>query len=374
MSEYFGFSSLSRLPSILEELGAERVFLVTGKKSFAESGAEAFFENIKGFVFKRFSEFGDIPRIEDVERGVSAFRTFSPDVVVAVGGGTAIDMAKLINVFSDLSGSISQFVLQSKEIKFNTKPMIAVPTTSGSGSEVTHFAVLYVGNTKYSLTSELVRPSVAIVDPVLTLSMSSHQTAVSGMDAFSQAIESYWCIHSTDESRIYAREAIELICDNLVTAVYKGTLESRTAMAKAAHLAGKAINITKTTAPHALSYPLTAWFGIPHGQAVSFTLPSFLEYNSLVTSEDVADKRGVEYVKKIVYEIISFLGCKTVMAGKAWIQQLMKDIGLATTFAELGVEKPAAIQRILDDVNFGRLINNPRRINKLQMQELLEKL
>jgi len=373
--EYFGISSINHLPAILKRIAAQRMFLVTGDKSFLESGASAFFtRNITGIAVKRFYEFGALPRLEDVERGVKMCRVFAPDVVVAVGGGTVLDIAKLVNLFSLWSGSISEFLFQSKTVDWKVKPLVAIPTTSGSGSEATHFAVLYVGNTKYSVANQTLLPSVAIVDPALTLSLSPHHTAVSGMDAFSQAVESYWCIHSTDESKGYAREAIELVCSNLITAVHKGTEESRIAMAKAAHLAGKAINITKTTAPHALSYALTAWFGVPHGQAVGFTLPSFLEYNSNVTAEDVTDQRGVEYVKKTVGEVISFLGCATVKSGKEWIQQLMKEIGLATTFKELGLEKTGAIQKLLDDVNLERLVNNPRGVNNLKMEELLEKL
>src|SRR5207248_4789041 len=126
---------------------------------------------------------------------------------------------------------------------------------------------------KYSVCHEFLLPDIAIVDPILTHKMSPRLTAITGMDALSQAIESYWSIHSTEESKGYAREAIRIIVDQLPKAVNEPTNDSRLAMARASHLAGKAINVTRTTAPHALSYALTSRFGVPHGQAVSLTLP-----------------------------------------------------------------------------------------------------
>src|SRR5262249_51347864 len=137
-------------------------------------------------------------------------------------------------------------------------PLVAIPTTAGSGSEATPFAVLYVGHVKHSIAGPAMLPDVAIVDPSLTDSMSPALTAVTGMDAFSQAVESYWCIHSTERSKAYARRAIALVLEHLEVAVTAPREENRRAMSKAAHLAGRAIAITKTTGAHALSYPLTS--------------------------------------------------------------------------------------------------------------------
>lgn len=369
---HVGYGTIKYLAQILPEYNARKIFLITGNRSFFLSGAKDLLKPLLvSYEVQRFFEFSANLGIEDLKKGVELFQRHRPDLILAIGGGSVIDVAKLVNVFADGELDLEKRVVQYDDLKAGS-PMIAIPTTAGTGSEVTQFATLYINKRKYSVSHKALLPDVAIVDPTLTHNLPAQLTAVSGMDALSQAIESYWSVHSTDESRGYAREAIRVIGDQLPQAVLQATDFSRLAMALAAHLAGKAINITKTTAPHALSYALTSRFGVPHGQAVSLTLPSFLVFNYGVTEEDLCDRRGVKYVRKTLEEIAQYLGCKTVADAGAEIRRIMKRIGLATTFAELQIDKEKAITTVLDEVNVERLINNPRRAIVSRMKELLE--
>lgn len=280
-------------------------------------------------------------------------------------GGSVIDMAKLINFFFANDIEPEKYLKEGKKNVVKGWPLIAIPTTCGSGSEATHFAVLYLEHKKHSVESQYMLPDVAIVDPGFTLSLPRYEVAVSGMDALSQAIESYWCINSNDESKEYARESIEIVMSNLVAAVNGPERSARLAMAMASHLVGKAINITKTTAGHAVSYPLTSFFGIAHGHAVGLTLSSFLVYNFNVTSNDVLDHRGVLYVKKSIYEIAGFLGQSSVTEAKQKIDDLMHKIGLETRLSSLGIKSEKDIELIIENgFNPDRVKNNPRLLTR----------
>ena len=369
---YVGYGTIKYLAEILPRYDTQKIFLITGNRSFSSSGAEALLKPyLVSYEVHRFFEFSANPNFEDLKRGIELFQRHRPDLILAIGGGSAIDIAKLINVYAAGEIDLEKQVHEFKELKAGN-PMIAIPTTAGTGSEVTQFATLYIKNRKHSVSHEALLPDVAIVDPALTRNLPARITAISGMDAISQAIESYWSIHSTNHSKSYAREAIRAIRDQLPEAVHRATDSSRLAMAEASYLAGKAINITRTTAPHALSYALTSRFGVPHGQAVSFMLPSFIVFNYGVDEADLADRRGVDYVRKTLEEIAQYLGCKTVPDASAEVRRIMRDIGLATTFAELQVDKEKAITTVLDEINVERLVNNPRRATVSRMKELLE--
>ncbi|MCK4913260.1 MAG: phosphonoacetaldehyde reductase [Planctomycetes bacterium] len=369
--EYIGFGSIGELEFVLAEYSAKRIFLVTAHDSYELSGAKGNLDKIfAGCQVQRFYDFSSNPKIEDVNKGLEAFKKIRPDVVIGVGGGSVIDMAKLINFFASNELEPSEY-LKNPESKINiSRPLIAIPTTAGSGSEATAFAVLYIDKEKFSIDNEFVLPDVAIVDPDLTTSLPEYITAVTGMDALCQAIESYWCINSTDESKEFAKKAIELVMKNLKTAVNNPDRNSRLAMARAANLAGKAINITKTTAPHAISYPLTSYFGIAHGHAVALTLPAMLEYNAAVTDEDLLDNRGCDYVKKTINEIANILGCKNVDEAKEKITKLMENIGLETGLSKIKTKKDI-VATICDGFNQARAANNPRKVTKQALREIL---
>jgi alcohol dehydrogenase class IV len=371
-TDFFGYGSIDTLLDIIKEKHVSSLFLVADRSSFRASGAQAALQvMMKECSVSSFMEFEPNPRIEDVKRGLAAFRQGAFDAVVAVGGGSVIDMAKLITIFAPHVESPELLITKKISLMPRVIPLIAVPTTAGTGSEATHFAVVYVNGTKYSVAAESILPDYAIIDPALTLSMPARITAVTGLDALSQAIESYWSVHSTGESRKIAEISIGLVLDNFKKAVLSPDRRNRENMARAAHLAGKAINITKTTAPHAFSYYLTENYHIPHGHAVGLTLGHFIVYNSLVTENDAADRRGHEYVKQTINTLLGFLGTATADGGRKKIIELMKDIGLETDLGVIGLKKDKDIDAWMSNVNHERLANNPRKVDKRIIRKML---
>jgi len=358
-----GNNSVSFLKNFLSNNLPKSIFLVTGKDSFFASGAYNKLEPILSpYNYCRFFNFEENPKVEDVERGIELFSSNRCDLIIAVGGGSVIDMAKLVNIFHSKKGDISPYILSS-ETKGNVLPFVALPTTSGTGSEATHFAVVYVQKKKYSVASCLLLPNIVLIDPSFTYSGSPYLTAVTGLDAFAQAIESLWSVNSTDESQMYSKEAIKIIWNNLPSAVNENSIKAKNYMSEASHLAGKAINIAKTTAPHAFSYPFTSFLNIPHGHAVSLTLPFFINYNFHVTDSDCNDPRGTLYVKSKIFEIFSIIEATDVDTGFIKIDNFIKNLGVERNVSKLGVNNKL-ISNIIDNVNLERLSNNPRKVNQ----------
>lgn len=373
--ELFGEGSVRRLREVLGMFRANRIMLVTGSSSFRLSGAEEIvMEQLSGHESARFTVTTECPQIDFIKNGIELAREFVSDTVIAVGGGNVIDTAKAISFLSAQSQSPEYVIENSARASEKGRPLVAIPTTSGSGSEATHFAVVYSGISKFSLASDAILPDAAIVDPELTYSLTPYQTAVSGIDAFCQAIESIWATGSDEESTKYAEESAELSYNNLLNAVSSPDAVSRRNMSRASNLAGKAINISKTTAPHAVSYTMTSVYGIPHGQAVCITLGEFLKFNSEVTNEDCNDNRGSEHVKNAVRKILRILKASNPAEGSAKINELIRSCGLHTALSELGVSGMMEIEQIALNTNAERLGNNPRKITQQSLLELMKRI
>lgn len=373
--EFFGEGSIENLEIILSKMNSKNIFLVTGKNSFKSSGAEKKLKRLlKNYNVTHFSEFTDNPKIDDVKKGIELLGESKCDIVIAVGGGSVIDMAKSVNILSEQSQKPEEIIEGKEKITNKGKPLIAIPTTSGAGSESTHFAVVYINKNKFSLAHEYILPDKIIIDPQLTYNLNPEITATSGIDALSQAMESYWSVNSNGESKKYSGESIKLIYDNLETAVNNPTTNSRVSMSRAANLAGKAINITKTTAPHAVSYSMTSYFNVPHGQAVSITLGEFMEYNYGVSEKDISGTKSVFEIKQSIEELISLTGCKDIDEAKEKLKQLMKRINLKTRLSELNIKTKKDLDLILSNVNTERLQNNPRAITRNGLENILRNI
>lgn len=359
----FGNGSVSFLKKILSDKAPKKIFLVTGKNSFIHSGARDRIEPIlNNYCYFRFFDFESNPKVEDVERGVYLFNQNKCDLIIAVGGGSVIDMAKLINIFHSEKGDLSPYII-SNITKGGIVPFVALPTTSGTGSESTHFAVAYIDKKKYSVSSNKLLPETVLINPSFTFSASKYLTAVTGIDAFAQAIESYWSVNSNDESKEYSKKAIKILWDNLPLAVNKNDKKAKEKISWASHLAGKAINIAKTTAPHAVSYPFTTYFNIPHGHAVALTLSYFMEYNYNVNQNDCNDSRGSEYVKNSIEEILNFIDATSIEKGVAKINEFLNEVGINKKISNLKITKEEIKFKVLRNINLERLNNNPRKVN-----------
>jgi alcohol dehydrogenase class IV len=363
--EYFGSGSLIRLENILKDEKLRNVFLVTGRSSFELCGAQQILFKIfgeTGCKFTRFFDFSPNPRLKEIEEGFNLFGEEEYDCIIGIGGGSCIDVAKSIKLFHyDETG---------KRIL-----LVAIPTTAGSGSEATHFIVYYKGKEKQSEGNlGITLPDYAIIDPRLTESLPKKIVASVGMDALTQAIESHWSVNSTEESKKYSAESVRLIIQNLVLNANSPSEESREEMMKAANLAGKAINITKTTACHSISYPITSYFNVSHGHAAALTLAEMLVYNSKCNDETCNDKRGKDYVMGITNEIIKMLGAENVSDAYNKITNLMKSIGLETRLSNLGINKESIEIIIKNGFTIERVKNHPRLLTKENLRKILKNI
>jgi len=368
-------SSLVHLKDIIESYSFKSIVLISGKSSFGQAHVQKhLLPIIQQYSIFHFDEFSKNPEVYDVIKGIDKVKHAQNPLFIAIGGGSVLDMAKLIMFFKTAQIDPRAYLLGEVE-----KPsfmaqlsLIAIPTTAGTGSEATQFATLYIDKKKYSLDCPEILPSDVILDPLLTLNLPPQVTAESGADALSQSIESYWSIKSTGISKGYARKAIKLIYPSLYDAVHHPNLNNRKRMLLGAHYAGKAIQITRTTAPHALSYSLTSLFGLAHGQAVSLTLPSFLEYNSKITRETSLDPRGPTYVQKTIGNLCKFLQAKNPEEAADNLRKLFKLIRLKTSLAAAGIsEKDCAL--ILDhNYTPSRMKNNPRHVSREDALNILK--
>jgi len=368
-------SDLADLEPLLERLGVRSVFLVADAGAYRFSGAQAKLEPI---LARRpaavFSEFEPNPKLQHVLEGLSAFRQSEADIVLAVGGGTAIDIAKLIVVLAATPADPLAVVRGESPPSRPAAPLIVTPTTSGSGSEATQFAVVYVDGLKHSVDHPHLLPAYCVLDPSLSAKLPAGITAQCGLDAFSQAIESIWSVRATESSLQNAFEAARLAFAHLHDAVHAPTPAARAAMCRASHLAGRAINETRTTASHAVSYALTSDFGVPHGHAVALTLGPMLEHNAGVTPGEVNDPRGVGHVQQRIRQILELLGCETAEQGNEAIQQFVRSLGCEVRLSRLGIRSPEELQSIVGKINLERLRNNPRQLTSPQLLTLLQSI
>lgn len=346
---FVGISSIEKFFFLLREYNPHHIFLVRGKKSYDICGAKNIINRLLAILHCDITEFYDFeenPKIEDLEKGLSLLRQNPSSIIIGIGGGSVLDMSKLLRFFYSYSGDMTG---QEFKKECNLLPLIVLPTTAGTGSEATHFSVLYKDNVKYSIEHEDILPDVAIVYPPFTYNNPQYLTACTGFDALAQGIEAYWNVNATEESDKYAKRAIELLWSNLPIAVNSPTNEVRNKISEGSYWAGCAINVTKTTAPHAFSYPLTTNYGYPHGHAVALTFPFFfnlnLNLNRLKSGIDIElYKSKIEYLRGI---------CTIPI--KDYINHLLFLSPREADYLD--------IQLIVRSVNIQRLNNNPVNID-----------
>ena len=369
---YFGSGILKNLPDILGQK-KQRIYLVIDNYFF-KKGLDKTIKNL--FPETKIEVFSGItpnPKVVQVEELKNKIKEFNAELVIAVGGGSTLDTGKSAAVLSSHNHDLMGFLEKKMKLHKKSIPFVAVPTTSGTGSEVTPWATVWNNKTKYSLSSPLMFPYIALCDPELTLTMSSYVTACTGIDALCQAIEAYWSIHSNSLSDIHAVQAILLAVNNLKKAVDNPQdLFYREQMMLSSLEAGRAFSQTATTAVHAVSYPITAYFNIPHGYACALTLSAFLKYNYHVNDEDCNDKRGSGFVKKKIGKIIHLLGCNNIKDACLKIQSLINSIGLETSLSKAGINDIEII--IEQGFNPDRVGNNPRLLTKDNLRKLLKEI
>lgn len=366
--EFIGRGEIKQLPQQLEKLAAKRILLVTGKGSYAQCGAEAILTPLlERYDVSIFNQYSANPLFEEALCGVEQFNKNKCDTIVAIGGGSAIDIAKSINALQAHSGEELAIAKGQTKISQKLCPTIAIPTTAGTGSEATHFAVLYVNKQKFSIASNDLLPQVAIVDSQFTDCLPAYIQACTGFDALCQAIESYWSVGATEESQQYAAKAIGLLVEHLTSAVTKNDVNAKDNVMHAANLAGKAINISKTTAPHALSYTITSLFGLPHGHAVASVLSQFFELHDQVINSKNKGSNEIARLARSMQCLYDLLGVNNAIDARIKWKSLMKICGLESDFNTIGIKTDEDISNIIAGVNIERLGNHPIKLGPEMM-------
>ncbi|MDS1271266.1 phosphonoacetaldehyde reductase [Lipingzhangella sp. LS1_29] len=371
----YGPGVITATGAAVRDLGGRRVLLVCGTRSFADSGAHQLLEGLEEqATVRRWSQFAPNTDAADLEQGLAVLADFRPDVVLGVGGGSAMDMAKLLCAFAGVADREKlRAAIRSGDPVLRRDPhLVLAPTTSGSGSEATHFAVVYVDGTKYSVSGPQLRPDRTLLDPRLAMSGSPYQRATSGIDAVAQAVESLWSVGATDRSRRRARAALRLLLPAIESFVQEPEERTARAMAVGSHLAGRAIDTTKTTVAHALSYGITTGYGISHGHAVALTLGAFIAEHARAQPRDLRAGVSAEQHAVTMAHVLEAFGATTPAEARDRFVALCHRLGLATSLSELGVPSASAARELAGGVNVERLGNNPVVFDHDSLQRLLD--
>jgi alcohol dehydrogenase class IV len=369
-----GIGALSQLSEIRAQFKAKKVMLVTGKASYSASGAKSIVDTaLQDDTIIQFSDFDVNPKIEDAERGVALALEAGVDLVVGVGGGSVMDMAKLIKAFYSAPDKTKELARGELTMTDPGIPMILVPTTAGSGSEATHFAVVYIGLDKYSLASQLLLPDAVILDGSLIASATHYQKACNGLDALAQAIESAWAAGSTEQSREYSFGAVSLCAKYLKDVLVSNpTHDALQGMMEASNLAGKAINISKTTAAHAWSYAITSHYNVPHGHAVWLTLPSIFEMHATASPSDVTDPRGIAHFNGIMERLMNIWGISAATDSARHLKSYLQEISVESDITNMGADTTSKREFLSKQVNMQRMSNNPVGLTHEQISQIFD--
>lgn len=301
------------------------------------------------FCYIKFNHFQPNPQYSSVVEGVRVYRENGCDTILAIGGGSAIDVAKCIKLFANMD--MNQNFLPQTVIP-NDIPLLVMPTTAGTGSEATRYAVIYQNGRKQSITHDSIIPSVVVLDPDVLKSLPDYQRKATLLDALCHSIESWWSVNSTEESRRYSEQAIKDIL--LYKNAYLDNSEDGNAgMLWAAHIAGKAINIAQTTAGHAMCYKLTSLYGLSHGHAAALCVDVLWQY-MVEHIDSCIDPRGEGYLKQIMGRLALAFGCSHINDAPSRFSELLVSLNMKAP--EI---RRSDIQKLAASVNPERLRNCP---------------
>jgi len=353
----------------IKENGCKKVLLVCDGSIWYQKGFNAHLEEIEkmGVEMIGFRDFQPNPLYENVQAGVELFRTENCDSIIAVGGGSAMDVAKCIKLYSSLPGDGVDGSWFTAEYVANDIPFLAMPTTAGTGSEATRYAVIYYDGKKQSVTSESFIPEVVLMDPNTLITLPPYQKKATMCDALCHAIESFWSVNSTEESKGYSRAAIQGVIEHM-DGYLANTEEGRAGMLRAANLGGKAINITQTTAGHAMCYKITSLFKSAHGHAA--VLCDRVLFPWMVENTDKCiDPRGEKYLRRTLDEIGQAMGCENAQSGAEKLVEIFEKLEL-----EVPEATEAQFEELKTSVNPVRLKNHPIALDVETIDMLYHKI
>lgn len=344
-----GRGSLSRVSALMDKLSITHPLLVCGDRL-----AEAFFDKaLPAGQCVRFSAYHPNPDFSDCAAGAEKYRREGCDGLISLGGGSAMDTAKAVKAL--LMADTPEKAMRN-ELREDAAavPHIAIPATAGTGSEATETAVMYVDGQKLSLCHPALLPEGVVLDASLLDTLPEYHKKSCALDALCQGIESYWAKRATEDSQVQAYLAIIGVLDNL-RPYLAGDQHAAEEMMEAAYRSGRAIQMTRTTAAHAMSYQLTKKLGIAHGHACALTLPILWE--QMMDNEDVLPT---------LMDLASKMRLGSEYMGPRLVEGMLIDLGLEPD----AMLDEATLDELADSVNVERLSNHPVPLNREELKSV----
>ncbi|KSU85440.1 alcohol dehydrogenase [Fictibacillus enclensis] len=384
----FGNGAIQQLGEILQRLGAKNVLLISDpgiKQAGIVDKVLALLEQASYHAVV-YDQVIPEPPIDSALECYEFAKSQNTDAVIGLGGGSSIDMAKIVALLVAHGGHPLDYYGGENQVPGPIAPLVAIPTTAGTGSEVTSVSVLtdVKNNLKVGISDNYLRPTVALLDPELTIGLPSYVTACSGIDALSHAIEAYTAkpfsfIQAEGQilfqgsipiSDALAYRAIELIAKNLPLAVQQGTnLEARSNMLLGSLLAGMAFSNAGTAAAHALAYPIGGLVKSPHGEVTGLLLPYVMEFNTAVETEKM-----VKILKAFDINADGLSRKEAALAASKAVFNLLETIGLPTHLSDIGIKEEDVAEIAEKTLQIDRLVRNNPRVPTLHgLEELLRK-
>lgn len=361
---HFGSGRIHELGSEIEKLGGRKGILITSPSFVKRGVAEKVRSDSDGRIAVVFSGVSPNPDVQECEACVRLIRENECDFVVALGGGSVLDCAKAAAVMCTAEHPVRAYMQDAGLLPDTRIPLIAVPTTAGTGSEITCVSVLsdHEMALKKPLVCDGFYPVLALVDPELTYSVPRHITACTGMDVFCHAIEAYWSKNHQPVCDALAVHALRLVLGNLRIACDEpDNAEAREKMAEASVIAGLSFNMPKTNCSHVCSYPLTNMLGIPHGEACALTIDHFLRINA----EADADGR--------IGDLARMLGYENAMQMADAITELKQYIGVMPDLKQFNLDDER-LEKLVQASKHPNLRNNPVEITEEMLREMYQNL
>jgi|TARA_B100001057_G_C22867141_1_gene957048 alcohol dehydrogenase class IV len=363
-------NKIEDIKKFIQNPSFKKIFVLCGKKSFTTSGAKKFFiKELKKKEVNFFFKNSEIPTLDELVKIIREIKNFDPNLILAVGGGTIIDYAKIANVVEERSDLADLIITYSYPFKKKRSCLAVIPTTAGSGAEVTSNAVIYVDGIKHSFESNLLIPDNFFLIPDFLISAPDKIKASAGFDAIAQAIESIVSKKSNDESIYFAKKSLEISTNHFFSFLKNPNHDNASKMILASNLAGKAINISKTTAPHAVSYPFTSLFNISHGHAVSLFFENFFKFNY----DNISSVSNSFDLNKRFDLIFKILNVNNIDDFCNKISQLKKEALLNDNLDYLKIDLKKDSHKIIGGINLLRLKNNPVQLTEENIYNIISK-
>ena len=360
----FAPGAIKKLPETVVLLETERVIIATGPRVAKTPQVTQAIELLRsaGTSVQIFTDIEANPSVETVGRLAEAYKASDAQAIIAIGGGSPMDAAKAAAAVAAYGGTAADYEGGGR-VPGPAVPLIAIPTTAGTGSEATSFSVIThrARGVKMTISSPYLLPVYILLDPELLSTMPARVAAATGADALVHAVEAYISLAASPFSDAMAEKALELIGGNIGPfTANRGDVESASGMLLGSALAGTAFNHAKLGDVHAMSHPVSAHFGAAHGEANAVLLPTVLEYNQL------ADKG--KYAR-----ILRLLGAPEGMGLPEYIRSLFKSLGLPRSLKDLGVDPSLIPQLARDAMKSGNIPVNPRSTTEEDFVSLYER-